>query len=110
MKDIMGCSRLVTLPDWQGLGLAMALIDTLGAAYKAVGKRVHTYPAHPGLIRSFDKSRAWKLEKKPGLHAPADGAISSLGAKLSKQRPCAVFEYAGGVSMDRKHAELLLES
>ena len=30
-KDVVACSRLVTLPDWQGLGLAMNLIDRLGA-------------------------------------------------------------------------------
>ena len=31
-KNIYGCSRVVMLPDWQGLGLAMVLLDKLGAA------------------------------------------------------------------------------
>src|SRR5690606_1917253 len=55
-RHIWGVSRLVTLPDYQGLGLAFALVDTLGAAFRALGQRLHTYPAHPGLIRSFDQS------------------------------------------------------
>jgi len=40
-------SRLVTLPDYQGLGLAFALADRRGAAYKALGRQFHAYPAHP---------------------------------------------------------------
>src|SRR5262249_25494417 len=54
--NIKGLSRLVTLPDYQGLGLAMVLSDALGAMHRSVGLRYHTYPAHPSLIRSFDKS------------------------------------------------------
>ena len=65
VRDIKGVSRLVTLPDWQGLGLAFVLVDALGAAYKALGLRLHTYPAHPALIRSFDKSGKWAMKKRP---------------------------------------------
>jgi ABC-type ATPase involved in cell division len=64
-KDIIGLSRLVTLPDWQGLGLAMILSDALGSAYKALGKRMHTYPAHPSLIRSFAASERWAMTQAP---------------------------------------------
>jgi GNAT superfamily N-acetyltransferase len=111
-KDVVACSRLVTLPDWQGLGLAMNLIDRLGACYRAVGKRVHTYPAHPALIRSFDRSRQWSLKKKPGqlskrhvfTHA-ATGAVSGTFGG----RPNAVFEYAGLAHEDRAAAARMLE-
>ena len=102
VRDIMGLSRLVTLPDWQGLGLAMALSDVLGAAYKGIGKRMRTYPAHPALIRSFDKSKCWTLEKKPGTYNSASlrkdrkkAAAAAAAAAASRQRPCAVFSYAG---------------
>lgn len=81
VKDIMGCSRLVTLPDYQGLGLAFVLIDTLAAAYKAFGKRVNTYPAHPALIRAFDKSPRWELRVRPGT-----AAISGNTSNLSGDR------------------------
>ncbi len=89
--DIMGLSRLVTLPDFQGLGLAMVLSDTLGAAYKAIGKRFHTYPAHPALVRSYAKSKFWTMEKKPGIFSPRSGnPTKNFGC-----RPCAVFQYCG---------------
>jgi len=88
--NIYGLSRLVTLPDYQGLGLAFVLTDALGAAFKACGQRMHTYPAHPSLIRSFDRAPAWKLERKPGLIRKSSGFVKNFGG-----RPNAVFSYAG---------------
>jgi GNAT superfamily N-acetyltransferase len=111
VRDIMGCSRLVTLPDYQGMGLAMALIDKIGAAYKATGKRVHTYPAHPALIRSFGRSQRWRMEQKPGKYDAGFSPRSTLpntGLKWLTHRPCAVFEYIGD-SLDRQAADLLLQ-
>lgn len=108
--DIMRCSRLVTLPDWQGLGLAMILIEKLGASYKAIGKRVHTYPAHPALIRSFGKdSGNWRLVKKPGSYSPRQGNTSSLGKVVFGGRPCAVFSYRGP-EMEKDIAIKLLQA
>lgn len=117
VKDIMGVSRLVTLPDWQGLGLAFVLVDTLGAAYKAVGKRLHTYPAHPALIHGFDRSDQWSLKQRPGFQGSGGTVLPSghpsrgvggntrgikhgPNAQLASDwrhgsRPCAVFAYAG---------------
>lgn len=93
VRDIKRCSRLVTLPDWQGLGLAMILTEKLGAAYKAVGNRMRTYPAHPSLIRSFNKSNQWALMKKPGEYSPRRGNTSEVDGFGG--RPCAVFQYKG---------------
>lgn len=109
-RDIMGCSRLVTLPDFQGLGLAFILIDTVSAVYKAVGKRVHCYPAHPPFIRSFDRSKKWELKVRPGTPAKnISGTIRRRQGKRWKQgnRPSAVFEYTGE-SIERKEAERVL--
>jgi len=104
-KNIVRCSRLVTLPDFQGLGLAMALIDELGAAYRAVGKRLRTYPAHPALVRSFDRSPRWVMHKRPGTFQNRNR--STTRPMEWGGRPCAVFEYSGP-AMDRGAATALL--
>lgn len=97
-KNIKGCSRLVTLPDWQGLGLAMILIEKVAAAYTALGYQVRTYPAHPSLVRSFDKSTHWRLEKKPGTFSGKTGAGTTIGkGSPFGGRPCAIFSYHGPV-------------
>lgn len=100
-RDIWGLARLVTLPDWQGLGLAMILSDSIGAAYKTVGRRMHTYPAHPSLIRAFDNSPRWGLLKRPGRITKKVSTVrkGASGKKVEGLRfggrPCAVFEYVG---------------
>jgi hypothetical protein len=95
----------VTLPDWQGIGLASALNDALGSAYRAVGKRLHAYPAHPSRVRALDRSPRWAMKKRPGTFSPAAGATST--ARMGG-RPCAVFEYVGPAMADRQQALRLL--
>jgi len=101
-ETIWRVSRLVTLPDWQGIGLAFALVDSLGAAYGAVGKRIRVYPAHPSLVRSFGRSTKWRMCK-------AAGVFSSRGTGRKKMggRPCGVFEYIGE-SIDEKAARRMI--
>lgn len=104
-RNIKGISRLVTLPDWQGLGLAFALVDKLGAAYTANGDRLRTYPAHPALVRGFDRSPHWSMKQQPNYgSANRKGHVHGPNAQLTTwragSRPCAVFEYVGGVPND----------
>lgn len=88
-------SRLVTLPDWQGLGLAMVLCDALGAEYRAAGKRLRTYPAHPSLVRTFDRSMRWSLRGKPGATLGVVNHTGTAGRGHMGGRQNAVFEYVG---------------
>jgi GNAT superfamily N-acetyltransferase len=105
-KNVKGLSRLVTLPDWQGLGLALILAEKLGAAYRAIGCRFRTYPAHPALIRAFGKwSKMWGLTKRAGEFSPLVTATSKTPGMGG--RPCAVFEYIGD-PMDVNDAERMI--
>lgn len=108
-KNIKGVSRLVTLPDWQGLGLAFVLSETLEAAYAAKGIRFRNYPAHPSFVRAYRKEK-WLCVRRPGEFSGVDGRTSSLsGSKSnSKSRPCAVMEYVGE-KMEINQAMKLLE-
>jgi energy-coupling factor transporter ATP-binding protein EcfA2 len=123
-KNIIGLSRLVTLPDWQGLGAAFVLSDALGACYKTAGKRFRTYPAHPSLIRSYDRSKNYALKQKPGYQGTnganydkttmrqsgnSKGVTHGPNAQIVEawrhgSRPCAVFEYVGPEWNDKAEA------
>jgi ABC-type ATPase involved in cell division len=96
-RAIKAVSRLVTLPDWQGLGLAFALVDRVAAAYKTVGFDVHTYPAHPALIRSFDRSPVWELRHRPATYVHNRGPRSMQRTTSWQQgrRHNATFRYRG---------------
>ena len=112
VSNIYELSRLVTLPDYQGLGLAFVLTDALASAYRSLGQRFHTYPAHPPLIRSFARSDQWVCTKKPGYSASMN-TKTTLGTAAGKNtwkqgaRQCAVFEYVGN-PMDRADADRLI--
>lgn len=94
VDDIMGLSRLVCLPDFQGLGLAPRLSDWVGSLYKARGKRLHTYPAHPSLVRVYDRSENYVMVKKPGTFSTVSTSLTE-GRNVIGGRPCAVFRYVG---------------
>lgn len=112
VRDIIGLSRLVTLPDYQGLGLAMVLSDQLGALHKSVGYRFHTYPAHPVLIRNYDKSKNYILKTRPGFvgrsSSRSSGANVGDGSWRAGSRPCAAFEYCGPAMEDKQEAAKIL--
>lgn len=103
-RPIMGDSRLVVLPDFQGLGLAFVLSEYVASIYKAVGWRFRNYPAHPSFVRSHARSKAWKLICKPKITP-----LATKGTRFSKLggRPNAVFEYVGP-SADRSDARRIL--
>jgi len=58
--------RMVTLPDWQGLGIGMRLLEVVAAAFSGHGKDVLMPSAHPSLNRQLDRSPLWLMTKKPG--------------------------------------------
>ncbi len=108
VKPVWGVSRVVTLPDWQGLGLAFVLTDTLGAAYRAAGCNLHNYPAHPAYIRSMDRSPNWLLVARPEMRTTQRGPKSSVGDSWRPGgRPNAVFRYVGPKMTDRRDALML---
>jgi GNAT superfamily N-acetyltransferase len=104
-KDIMGVSRLVTLPDWQGLGLAFVLVEAIGGAYRVAGQRLRTYPAHPVLVHGFDRSPRWDMKQAPGMgRGVFKGPNTTMSEWRHGSRPCAVFEYVGKPWPDRAEA------
>lgn len=58
--------RMVTLPDWQGLGIGMKLLEIVAAAFSGHGKDVLIPSAHPSLNRQLDRSPLWLMTKRPG--------------------------------------------
>jgi hypothetical protein len=104
-STVKGLSRLVTLPDYQGLGLAMILTEYIASAYVSLGFGFNTYPAHPALVKSFSKSTKWKQEKKAGTYQVFSRGF--IGPAFGG-RPNATFSYCGP-KMDRNEAMRLVQ-
>jgi len=108
VKNLKVVSRVVTLPDWQGLGLAFVLLDALGSCHKAAGYRFRNYPAHPAFIHAHKKPK-WLCVKSPGAFGQRKSKKSGItGMDVGSTRgQCAVFEYVGPAATREQASNLL---
>jgi len=87
---LYGVSRLVTHPDFQGVGVGMQFITTIGALYSASGRRFRMYPAHKALINAFRRSSKWEPVTDSGNRRSIASTKKSMGGRRNS-----VFEYVG---------------
>lgn len=99
-KEIQSLSRLVVLPDYQGLGLgAYSFVEAIAKIVKANGFKMTTHPSHPALVKTWAKSSLWKMTSAPGFSGGM-GRKSTLGktstyATGTRTRRVAHFVYVG---------------
>lgn len=76
VKNIYQEHRTVVLPDWQGLGIGLALTEWLGQWLADRGQRLRTTLAHPALIAARSRSPRWE-DVTPG----GNRSLGTAGAK-----------------------------
>ena len=59
-KNRWRISRIVTLPDYQGVGIGMAVLETVAELHRGEGHRVNCTASHPAVIAHWRKSPRWK--------------------------------------------------
>jgi ABC-type lipoprotein export system ATPase subunit/GNAT superfamily N-acetyltransferase len=104
--------RLVCLPDYQGIGIGVAMADTVSSALKATGRRVTRTFSHPAVVSHCSQSPKWK---RVGGMEVGDALSSRSGMLTGKryartainQRRTHTFEYVGP-PMDRVQAAALM--
>ena len=60
MKGRRRISRIVTLPDFQGVGIGSAFLDGMGLIYRKRGLRLNITASHPSVIGHCRRSPKWK--------------------------------------------------
>jgi GNAT superfamily N-acetyltransferase len=53
-------TRIVTLPDYQGIGIGMRAVTAVAELHRAEGLRINVTSSHPALIRHCRRSTLWK--------------------------------------------------
>lgn len=86
-------SRVVVMPDYQGLSLGLMMINTAASALAACGKLVYLTAAHPALVRALNKSRDWGMVRKYSLNST--GKTNKLSKSVAWDRMTAGFRYVG---------------
>jgi ABC-type dipeptide/oligopeptide/nickel transport system ATPase subunit len=64
-RNIRRVSRIVVAPDYQGIGLASALLNILGAAYAHEHEQLSITTTHPSLIHGLNRSPLWAMTTRP---------------------------------------------
>ncbi len=54
-------SRLVTLPDFQGIGIGSAMLRAVAEYHRALGERVNITTGHPAMIAHLRRSNHWRI-------------------------------------------------
>ena len=93
-------TRIVTLPDYQGIGIGMRMVECVAGLHQTEGHRVNVTSSHPALIRHAQRSPLWRtvgIKKGGSSHAERflKGYRSSIG------RAVVSFEFLGEKIPDR---------
>lgn len=87
------CSRIVVLPDYQGAGIAMALLEHDAEFWRQRGISASITTAHPAMISALRRRSGWRMRSAPQLSKP-DGRAVAVSAHAT-DRLTAGFVYQG---------------
>ena len=87
-------SRIVTLPDYQGIGIGMRVAQCVAQIHRAEGKRFNVTASHPALIAHCRRSPLWRA-----VSVKKNGSTSAeriaAGYRGSPGRAVVSFEFVG---------------
>jgi GNAT superfamily N-acetyltransferase len=89
-------SRIVTLPDYQGIGIGMRAVAAVAELHRGEGHRINVTSSHPALIRHCESSPLWRA-----VNVKKTGGSSQRGNKRfpayrsAAGRAVVSFEYFG---------------
>jgi GNAT superfamily N-acetyltransferase len=88
-------TRIVTLPDYQGIGIGMRTVAAVAELHRAEGLRINVTSSHPALIRHCRRNPAWKAVnvKKTGSSRSSNSRFPQY--RSSAGRAVVSFEYMG---------------
>ena len=100
-RDRRRITRLVTLPDFQGLGIASRLMVAVAELHRAEGHRLSITTSHPAVIAHCRSSRRWQATQlKPSGGRRASARYQNY--RSSAGRLLVTFEYAPRVALRPK--------
>jgi ABC-type molybdenum transport system ATPase subunit/photorepair protein PhrA/GNAT superfamily N-acetyltransferase len=79
-KNIKKVHRLVVLPDYQGIGLGLKLLNEIGYLYKKDKYRFTIVSSSPSLINSLKRNKKWATVRF-GRTKESQGVLSNSTAK-----------------------------
>jgi GNAT superfamily N-acetyltransferase len=88
-------TRVVTLPDYQGLGIGVRLVERVGDAERAAGRRLNITASHPAIIGYCKRSPRWRAVDVSKLGHGVQRSRQGVKFRGSQGRTVVSFEYLG---------------
>jgi GNAT superfamily N-acetyltransferase len=87
-------ARIVTLPDFQGIGIGMGTVAAVAELHRAEGHRINVTSSHPALVRHCERSPLWRLVGIRKSNHPRRSAMFP-NYRSAVGRTVVSFEYLG---------------
>jgi len=98
-------ARIVTLPDFQGIGIGMRAVAAVAELHRAEGHRINVTSSHPALLRHCERSGLWRLVDVRKSGRRGESAVFPR-YRSAVRRTVVSFEYCGRkVEGERGRAE-----
>jgi GNAT superfamily N-acetyltransferase len=86
-------TRLVTLPDFQGLGIGTRLLEHVCQVVRDAGRRISITTCHPAMCAYLAKSPRWRCTRKREPHQHKQQVIRCARVRDSAGRATMSFEF-----------------
>lgn len=94
-RQVRRISRIVTMPDFQGVGIGGAMLDAVGQLLAAEGYQARIVTSHPGMIGRLRRAPQWQVTQfelggkvrdttaavRKGYRKASDGAFKGAGTR-----------------------------
>ena len=83
VKNLSRIHRLVVLPDYQGIGIGIRMLNDVAQLYKDAGKKISIVTSAPSLLNALNRNDKWRCNqfgKKGGINF---GKIVSTTNRIS---------------------------
>ena len=103
IKDAYRVSRLVVLPDFQGLGIGIDILNFMGSMYKKDNKKLYIKTSNPSLFKGMKRNKEhWKITTEDNNVEAIKNQNKKLidegknnGMKLRKESIAKGYKYIG---------------
>ncbi len=99
-------TRIVTLPDYQGMGIGMRVVAAVAALHRAEGLRINVTSSHPALIRHCARSSDWRTVNVKKTGSSPSGSKRFPSYRSSAGRSVVSFEFVGGAEISNLRSEI----
>jgi GNAT superfamily N-acetyltransferase len=87
-------ARIVTLPDFQGIGIGMRAVAAVAELHRAEGHRINVTSSHPAMVRHCERSPLWRLVEIRKSNRPRKSSMFPT-YRSAAGRTVVSFEYCG---------------